>query len=114
MEKETDKMTDLSNLAHYVVNEIKATEEYKEYDELLSELLKDRDLYYRVNELRAKNFKLQLSSGEDIMEHMDALTKEYEDVINLELVGNFLKAEAAVCRMYQEFDDIISQGLEFN
>ncbi|MCQ2520021.1 MAG: YlbF family regulator [Lachnospiraceae bacterium] len=107
-------MTDLSKLTHYVIDELRATEEYKEYEANLAELVKDRDLYYRVNEMREKNFKIQLSRNEDMMELMDALTNEYEDVINLELVRNFLDSEAAVCRLFQEFHNTVTEGLEFN
>lgn len=106
-------MTDLSNLVQYVANALKDTKEYREYEEAREELSKDNELFRRVNEMRQKNFLLQQENSDNLMELMDALTNEYEDVINLELTGRFLEAEADVCRMVQEFNNMLAHGLEF-
>ena len=50
----------------------------------------------------------------ELMDLMDALTNEYEDVINNESVARFLEAEAAICRMVREFNLMVTEGLEFD
>lgn len=107
-------MTDLSALANQVLETIKNTEEYKRYRELLEEIKKDPVIYDRVNELREKNFMIQQSESDDILDMLDALTNEYEDVINMELASEFLSAEVALCRLVQDFNRILVDGLEFD
>lgn len=107
-------MTDLSALANQVLETIRNTEEYKRYRELLEEIKKDPTIYDRVNELREKNFMIQQSESDDILDMIDALTNEYEDVINMELASEFLSAEVALCRLVQDFNRILVDGLEFD
>lgn len=107
-------MTDLSNIAQTVINTLKDTVEYKEYEEALAELTKDPALYKRVNEMRDKNFSLQQYDGDDILDLMDALTNEYEDVINLEITGRFIEAEADVCTLIRNFTHMVTEGLDFD
>lgn len=105
-------MTDLSNLAQTVIDTLKDTMEYKEYTEALNTIAVDRDLYYKVRELQQKNFIIHSEGGDDMVERMDALTKEYEDVIYLDSVSNYLLKEAEICRLMQEFTDTVTKGLE--
>ena len=106
-------MTDLSALCDHVLKEICNTEEYITYEKNLQKLKKDPSLYERVNEFRTKNFMLQQSDSEDLLDMLDALTNEYEDVINIELVNDFMEAEVALCKMVQEFYRKLIDGLEF-
>lgn len=108
-------MTDTSKLSQYVIGEIRSTPEYLWYEEKLTEIKKDPVLYQRVNEMREKNFQLnQKENSEEILELMDALTNEYEDVINIKLVSEFMEAEAGFCRVMQTFIDSVTMGLEFD
>ncbi|MCQ2522821.1 MAG: YlbF family regulator [Lachnospiraceae bacterium] len=106
-------MTDLTNLTQYVVDSIKHTEEYVRYNEVLEKIRQDDELYKRLNEMRQKNYMLQQANSEEAMESLDALTNEYEDVINLELVSDFLNAEAAYVYLVKEFSDKVVEGLDF-
>lgn len=105
---------DLEKLSVHVAEILKSTPEYKEFRRLLDEIKKDPSLYERVNELRAKNFRIQMSDSEDALDELDALTNEYEDVINMELTTEFLEAEVAFCRLVQDFYASVTEGLEFN
>lgn len=107
-------MTDLKVLSEQVVNAICRTEEYINYKKCLEEIKKDPVLYKRLNELREKNFRLRQENPDDIIELMDALTNEYDDVINIELTSEFIEAEATFCRMFQEFNQTVIDGLEFD
>ena len=107
-------MTDLSYLSEEVLKAVYDTIEYKDYRALLEKVKEDPVLYARVNEFREKNFLLQQSDSEDLLDMMDALTNEYEDVINIELVNEFLEAEIAFMRMMQDFNHKLIDGLEFD
>lgn len=105
-------MADLSKLEGEVLQAFLSSNEYKEYHRIQALLKDDPELYRRVNELREKNYLSQVSGTGDIMDVMDALTCEYEDVINNGLVGEFLEAESALCRMIREFNTAVLMGLE--
>lgn len=107
-------MTDLTGVANSVIDTLKSTKEYREYSELLKKLKQNPALFSRVNEFREKNFTLQQSDSEDLFDRMDALTNEYEDVINIEMVTDFIKAEAEFCRLVQKFTSFVTNGLEFD
>lgn len=110
-------MTDIGYLVQYVLERLSETPEYIAYKETLAKLKDNPDLYRKVNELREKNFRLTENEdivSEDLLELSDALTNEYEDVINTELVREFMEAEAAFCRMMQDFNLSLTEGLEFD
>ncbi len=67
-----------------------------------------------MNVMREKNFLIQQKDEEDMMELMDALTNEYEDVIGMSIVTEFIEAEAAFVKMIQDFTNTVTYGLEFD
>lgn len=107
-------MSDLSELKDYVISNIHATMEYAQYKIILEEIQKDLALYLRVKELRMKNFELQQSDGGNAYDSLDALTNEYDDVINNELVSEFLVAETNLCKMVRDLGRALIDGLEFD
>lgn len=107
-------MTDLSRLSQEVSDTIKGTAEYLEYERLLNEIKKDQALFEKVTAIRERNFQIQQNESEDAYELMDALTNEYEDVINIELVSEFIEAEVALCNLVRNFNLELVEGLEFD
>lgn len=105
-------MTDLTSMSNQVVEAIRNTPEYSEFIRLLNKLREDPELYRRVDEMRDKNFLIQQGDIGDPYDMMDALTNEYEDVINNKSVGEFINAEVALCRMIHEFNRNVTAGLE--
>lgn len=105
-------MTDLSELTELLVDKIRETEEFSTYKKTLQVIKENSSVYERVAELLSKNYELQKSEPEDMIDLMDALTKEYEDVINIEAVGEFLEAEAAYSHLVREVNRRVVQGLE--
>ena len=107
-------MTDLSSLSKHVVDIFKATVEYNDYITLLEKIKQSGDLYERVKEFRRKSFLIQQEDSDDLLDLLDALTNEYDDVINQELVNEFIEAEAAFCRLIQDFNANVTEELEFD
>ena len=105
-------MTDLTGLSNQVGEAIRNTPEYQEFHRLLLQLREDPELYKRVDAMRDKNFMIQQGDAGDPYDMMDALTNEYEDVINNESVSEFIKAEIALCKMVHEFNRNVTAGLE--
>ena len=105
-------MTDLTSMSNQVVEAIRNTPEYAEFIRLLNKFREDPELYRRVDEMRDKNFLIQQGDIGDPYDMMDALTNEYEDVINNKAVGEFITAEVALCKMIHEFNRNVAAGLE--
>ena len=105
-------MTDLTELSNRVVEAFRSTPEYAEFTRLLNKLREDPELYRRVDEMRDKNFQIQQGDNGNPYDMMDALTNEYEDVINNKSVGEFINAEVALCRMIHDFNRKVTAGLE--
>ena len=76
------------------------------------QLREDPELYKRVDAMRDKNFMIQQGDAGDPYDMMDALTNEYEGVINNESVSEFINAEIALCKMIHEFNRNVTAGLE--
>ena len=105
-------MTDLTGLSNQVSEAIRNTPEYAEFTRLLSQLKQDPELYRRVDEMRDKNFMIHQGDVGDPYDMMDALTNEYEGVINNVSVSEFLQAEIALCKMIHDFNRKVTAGLE--
>lgn len=106
-------MTDLTAISDIAINAIKETEEYINYQTALARLKENDELFSRTNEMRDKNYRLHLSNSDDMVDLIDALTNEYDDVINNELVSDFLNAEASLCKLVRVLDISVVKGLEF-
>ncbi|MBQ6806679.1 MAG: YlbF family regulator [Lachnospiraceae bacterium] len=97
-----------------LVEEIKKSDIYIEYDCQRDKLKKQPELFERVKEFRQRNFELQNSEqGDDLFEKIDAFEKEYEKFREIPLVEDFLSAELAFCRMMQDVNMQITAELDF-
>ena len=107
-------MTDLTGLSNQVSEAIRNTPEYAEFSRLLSKLKEDPELYRHVDEMRDKNFMIHQGDVGDPYDMMDALTNEYEGVINNVSVSEFIQAEIALCKMIHEFNRNVTASLEID
>lgn len=97
-----------------LVEEIKQSDTYVEYDFQRDKLKKQPELFAKVKEYRQRNFDLQNSEqGDDLFEKIDAFEREYEDFLAIPLVADFLEAELAFCRMMQEVNMRMTAELDF-
>ena len=86
----------IRNQAEQFVRDIRETDVYKSYTMQLARLKKNPELYKQVNDYRKLNFEMQNAV-------------QVEDLF----VDDFLKAELALCRMMQEINALIVDGLNF-
>lgn len=112
--RQEEKMT-VEIAADRYIEAILATEAYKEYALQRDKLLKQPELYEKVKEFRTKNYIIQIQKeGDDLLNAMDDLQREYESVREVPLVEDFLAAELAFCRMMQSLNHKVANALEFD
>ncbi len=97
-----------------LVDTIKNTDEYKEFQFQKDKIDKFPELKDRINEFRKKNYELQ-NSGQSatLMEDAERLQKENEDLLENPLSADFLQAELEFCRMMQDVNACIIEGVDF-
>ena len=99
----------IRNQAEQFVRDIRETDVYKSYTMQLARLKKNPELYKQVNDYRKLNFEMQNAvQVEDLFDKM-----EYKEFRENVIVDDFLKAELALCRMMQEINALIVDGLNF-
>lgn len=115
MDYRGDELQKLNEATSQLVFAMKNTEIYKVYKMQCSKINKQLDLKQRVDEYRQKNFDIQNGdySGEQIMEKQDILMAEYSDILENPLITDFLAAELEFCRMVQNVNLRITEGLDF-
>ena len=96
------------------IEAILATPMYQEYVLQRDKLLKQPVLYEKVKEFRTKNYIIQTrKEGDDLLNSMEDLQREYESIRENPLVEDFLAAELAFCRMMQELNNKVADALNF-
>ncbi len=90
------------------------TDAYKKYVMQLTRLKQNPELYKQVNDYRKLNFEMQNAAQvDDLFDKMDYFEKEYKQFRENVIVDDFLTAELALCRMMQEINALIVDGLNF-
>lgn len=97
-----------------LVDTIKNTDEYKEFQFQKDKINKFPELKDRIDEFRKKNYELQ-NSGQSVnlMEDAERLQMENADLFENPLSADFLQAELDFCRMMQDVNACITDGIEF-
>ena len=97
-----------------LVNVIKNTNEYKEYQFQKEKVKRIPELKVRIDEFRKKNYQLQNSSQSDnLMEEVERFQRENENFLENPLVADFLQAELAFCRLMQNTNVLITEAIDF-
>lgn len=100
-----------------LVDMIKKSNEYNQYQMLLKKVMQDQGSFNRLNEFRRKNFILQMNSNADAIDSGNALYHEYADVVSRPDVKEFLSAEQRYIRMirqiYRTLDENVNINIDF-
>lgn len=105
----------MKNVEHHtnsLINAIKESNEFIEYQVLLKNVMQDPALYDKINEIRKKSLSLQFSNDLNLIEESDKLYSEYEQVLRNPLVNNFFSAEQIFCKMIRDMNDKIMGSLD--
>lgn len=94
---------------------IKKSGEYRRYQVIQEQVNEYPELGREINGFRQKNYLLQNSNGTvDLYEETDRMEKEYREFRKNPLVSEYLAAECALCRMIQQVNWRMIEGLDFD
>lgn len=97
-----------------LINEIKKSKEYNQYQRLQDDLKQDSELYGKMNEYRKKRFYMHVNEDSGILSESDGIIAQFEDLIHNELVVEFLAAEQRYCKMVKRLNDKIMECLDID
>lgn len=109
-----DDMDDFNSELNHFIDVIKNSYEYKNYHEMLENIMHNKELYDRMNEFRRKKFKIQLEYKENSLEELESLRNEYIDIFSNLLTRDFLSAEQKICRLARQVQERVSEALELD
>lgn len=97
-------------LAELILN----SEEYQNYIKSKEVLKADKELYNKVNELRRRNYFLQVEGDENsIYDEMCKIQNEFAMIRQDNRVDKFLRDEVSLCRMIQQINKIVTKEIDF-
>lgn len=105
-------MNRLDRATDTFIEEILASEVYRNYRVQLEKVKQVPNLKEQIDEFRKRNFELQMSADADF-EKLDRFEKEYENFRDDLLVADFLAAELDLCRTMQGISMRVIAELKF-
>lgn len=99
-------------LMEQLVDTIKRSQEYIQYQDLLNDLKKQPDIYRRIGEFRRRNIALQMSDNGNNIEANNNLQKEFADLQTNGLANEFMAAEHQYCQMIRQLQNYFLEQLD--
>ena len=107
-------MVEVEHELFTLVEAVKHSETYKNYDRARIVLKSDPELMEKVNAYREENYHLQTSPDDGMLEdRIEAFAEANMELSEEPRVRAFLDAELALCRMLQEITDRVIEGIDF-
>ena len=107
-------MTEVDNELFLLIEAVKHSKTYIDYDRARITLKSDPELMERVNRYREENFRLQNSVDDGtLQDRIDTFAKENMELSEEPRVRAFLNAELALCRMLQAISEGVVEGINF-
>lgn len=97
-----------------LVTEMKNSEEYVRFKRAEAKVAEFSGLQQRIDEFRGNWYALQHSGTPQLFEQIDSVEERYSDLRENPYVQEFLAAELALCRMFQQVNWTIMQNLDFD
>lgn len=95
-----------------LVNTIKRSQEYNQYQSLLENLKKQPEIYRRIGEFRRRSISLQMSDNGNNIEANNALQKDFADLQTNGLANEFMAAEHQYCQMIRSLQNYFLEQLD--
>ena len=107
-------MTEVDNELFVLIEAVRHSETYKQYDRKRIALNSDPELKKRVDAYRTENYRLQTMPDDGTLEErIEAFAQANIELSEEPRVREFLDAELALCRMLQEIVDRVVSGIDF-
>ncbi len=108
-------MTELNVAVEKLIDIIRDTEVYKEYERQKEKVNRIPDLKAKIDAYRIRNFEIQnLVNDSEVLQKIEEFEREYESFRENPIVSDFLAAELALCRMMQEINIRLTAALDFD
>lgn len=102
-------MNDFERETEGFIQKLYETETCREYFRQKEYVEQYPELKAQIDEFRQRNYRLQNETDSNILfDEIDRFEREYEEFRKNPIVSDFLAAELAFCRMYQEINDKIA------
>ena len=96
------------------IKRIMEQEEYIAYSSQVRAIQKYPELMEKINAYREENFRIQNEyEGDELYDRMEEFANRNEQLTDIPIVQEFLSSEAAFCRLMQEINIHIMEGLNF-
>ena len=108
-------MTELNVAVEKLIDIIRDTEVYKEYERQKEKVNHIPDLKAKIDAYIIRNFEIQnLVNDSEVLQKIEEFEREYESFRENPIVSDFLAAELALCRMMQEINIRLTAALDFD
>lgn len=107
-------MGEIELMMDQVLQEIKNTREYNQYQNVLQRVKAQPDLYRRIGEFRRKSIMMQMRDGENFIAENNNLQKEFADLQNNGLAGEFFASEQQYCNMVRQLNHHFLEGVQID
>lgn len=97
-----------------LLEQIKSTREFNQYQNLLQRVKAQPDLYRRIGEYRRRSIAAQMRGGEDFIAENNNVQKEFADLQNNGLAGEFFASEHQYCSMIRRLNARFMEGVELD
>ena len=113
-ERLRDERSDIQTALEQLATAMKNSEEYVRFKRAEAKVAEFSGLQQRIDEFRGSWYALQSSGSPDLFEQIDQVEDQYMDFRENPYVQEFLAAELALCRMFQQVNWTIMQNLDFD
>ncbi len=108
------KGTQMEHALEQLVSAMKNSEEYVRFQRAEAKVAEFSGLQQKIDEFRMNWFTQQVNGSTDLFNKVDLMDEQYTDFRENPYVQEFLAAELAVCRLFQQVNWTILQNLDFN
>lgn len=107
-------MSQIEDAVDGLMTAIRNSEEFIQYQAIKEKVHGFPKLESQITEFRKKNYLLQNSQGTvDMYEETDRMENEYREFRKNPMVSEYLAAENALCKIVQQINWTLIEGLEF-
>lgn len=105
-------MNNIDRSLQLLIADVLASDIYQEYTRQCDRVKAEPGLKAQIDEYRVRNLELQ-TNGRTTFEELDNFERKYAGLRDNPLVGDFLAAELAFCRMLQDINLRLTEAIHF-
>ena len=97
-----------------LIEGLKESTEYKEYQTALIEVKKDKQLWKSLSEFQRQHFVLHATLEENLTEQERILYRDHEALLAFPAVREFQRAEKEYCRVVRKIQDRFAKQVDID